>query len=470
MKAKSLRRKYPRFIYEKYSYKISGNNLEIFFAFLTGTKIKFRPKILIENINKSQIDKIGERVLNNLIFNLGLMEIPTYWKATCSPEIIIKAGFLNSEQIKYPSVAKGEDERRFIDWWKDLIIKGMGQFFYENRIDFSQPGFLKIIYPSVAKGKDERRFIDSKNNKNFKKFNKKLKKDKFLIAMGEGKDSIVTLELLKKKKLDLSCFVVNPNKIHFKILKKASITNPIIVERKIDPKLLELNRKGFLNGHTPVTALHSFLAVFCALLFNFGRVVFSNEKSSDESNLKYLGKTINHQYSKSSDFEKKFQNYIKKYLASDIDYFSFLRPLSEIQIAKIFSKFPQYFPLFLSCNEAKKTYSGAEKPTFKWCCKCSKCLFVFTILYPFLEEKQLIKIFGQNLFNKKELLPTMLQLIGEKGIKPFEYVGTKKENLLALYLSWRKYRERFSVKLPFLLKYFEEKILLKHSNLKKRIH
>lgn len=452
MKAKFLRRKYPRFIYEKYSYKISGNNLEIFFAFLIGTKIKFRPKIVIENIDKSQIDKIGKRVLNNLIFNLGLMEIPTYWKTTCSPEIIIKAGFLNSEQIK---------------WWKDLIIKGMGQFFYENRIDFSQPGFLKIIYPSIAKGEDERKFIDSKNNKNSKKFNKKLKKDKFLIAMGEGKDSIVTLELLKKKKLDLNCFVVNPNKIHFKILKKASITNPIIVERKIDPKLLELNRKGFLNGHTPVTASYSFLAVFCALLFNFGRVIFSNEKSSDESNLKYLGKTINHQYSKSSDFEKKFQNYIKKYLASDIDYFSFLRPLSEIQIAKIFSKFPQYFPLFLSCNEAKKTYSGVEKPTFKWCCKCSKCLFVFTILYPFLEEKQLIKIFGQNLFNKKEFLPIMLQLIGEKGIKPFECVGTKKENLLAFYLSWRKYRERFSVKLPFLLKYFEEKILLKHSNLKK---
>ena len=429
VEANFLRKKYPRFIYKKYSYKISGKNLEIFFDFLIEPKIKFRPKIVIENIDKKQIKEVGDRVLNNLIFHLGLIELLSYWKSTCSPEIIIKAGFLNSEQIK---------------WWKDLIIQGMGQFFYENKIDFSQPGFLKII---------------SKNNKNFKKFSKKLKKDKFLIAMGEGKDSIVTLELLKKKKLYLSCFVVNPNKIHFKILKKASITNPIIVERKIDPKLLESNRKGFLNGHTPVTASHSFLAVFCALLFNFSRVVFSNEKSSDEGNLKYLGKTINHQYSKSSDFEKKFQNYIKKYLASDIDYFSFLRPLSEIQIAKIFSKLPQYFPLFLSCNEAKKTYSGTEKPTLKWCCKCSKCLFVFTILYPFLEEKQLIKIFGKNLFNDKNLLPIMKELIGKKGFKPFECVGTKKETLVAFYLSWKKNRDLVSIKLPFLLEYFEKKIL-----------
>ena len=133
--------------------------------------------------------------------------------------------------------------------------------------------------------------------------------------------------------------------------------------------------------------------------------------------------------------------------------------MSEIQIAKIFSKLPQYFPLFLSCNEAKKTYSGTEKPTLKWCCKCSKCLFVFTILYPFLEEKQLIKIFGKNLFNDKNLLPIMKELIGKKGFKPFECVGTKKETLVAFYLSWKKNRDLVSIKLPFLLEYFEKKIL-----------
>ena len=421
-KLQYLRKKYPKFIYKSYFWKISGSNLEIFFDFQIEPDIYFKPEIIIRNVDKKNLPQIGDRVLQNLIFHLGLIELLSYWKATCSPQIIIKAGFLNSEQLSF---------------WKDLIMRGMGQFFYENKIDFNQPGFLKII---------------SENNNNFKKFNKKLKKDKFLIAMGEGKDSIVTLELLKKKKLNLSCFVVNPNKIHFKILKKAGITNFIIIERKIDPKLLELNKKGFLNGHTPITALHSFLAVFCAILFNFGRVVFSNEKSSDESNLKYLGRNINHQYSKSSGFEKKFQSYTKEYLAGNIDYFSFLRHFSEIQIAKTFSKFPQYFPLFLSCNEAKKTYSGRKRPTFKWCCKCPKCLFVFAVLYPFLEEKQLIKIFGKNLFNDKSLLPIMKSLIGKGKPKPFECVGTKKESRLVFKLSLEKAKK--TGKMPYLLTKF----------------
>lgn len=433
-----LRKKYPRFVYKNYKISHKRGNLEISLNFEIGPDISFSPKLKIKNVSQAQIKKIGKEVLENLVFHLGLMEIPTYWKLTCSPIIEIQAGSLQKEQIK---------------WWKDLIIKGMGQYFYENKINFLKPGFLKIV---------------SKNNKDFKKFNKEFKKHKFLIAMGEGKDSIVSLELLKKKKLDLNCLVVNPNKIHFKILRQAGIKNPIIVERRIDPKLLELNKNApkeslrdptgykFLNGHTPVTALHSFLAVFCAILFSYDNIVFSNEKSADEGNLKYLGKIINHQYSKSFEFEEKLKNYIRKYLTPDINYFSFLRPLYEIQIAKIFSNFPQYFPLFLSCNEAKKTYSGRKKPTFKWCGECPKCLFVFTILYPFLKEKQLIKIFGQNLFEKKELLPLMLQLIGKKGIKPFECVGTKKECLTAFYLSLNKAKRVGDI--PYLLKYFETKI------------
>jgi len=181
--------------------------------------------------------------------------------------------------------------------------------------------------------------------------------------------------------------------------------------------------------------------------------------------VEYLGKMINHQYSKSFDFEEKFRDYSKKYLAKNIEYFSFLRPLYEIQIAKIFSRYPQYFNAFLSCNEAYKTYSGKKKPTKKWCGKCPKCLFVFTILYPFIGKKKLIKIFGQNLFEKRRLLPLMLELIGERKFKPFECVGTKKESLVVFYLSWKKCRERFSVKIPFLTKYFEEKILTKYQNL-----
>ncbi len=440
MDLKNLQKKYPRFIYEKYSRKISGNNLEIFFDFAITPGINFHPKIIIENIDKQRIKKIGDNALNNLIFNLGLIEMISYWKATCSPEIIVKAGALNFEQIK---------------WWKDLILKGMSQFFYENKINFKSPNFLKIsslqrpVLCETSRGPSSAKL-----------------KNQVLVLVGGGKDSAVTLELLKRTGKNIRCFSLNPTRAASKTMKVAGCKKSVVVRREIDKKLLELNKKGYLNGHTPFSAYLAFLSVLAAAIFGNKYVALSNERSSNEGNIKYLGRIINHQWSKSFEFEQKFRNYCKRYLTKEIEYFSFLRPLYEIQIAKLFGKYPKYFPVFLSCNEAYKTASGTKLPAKKWCGKCSKCLFVFTILYPFLTEKELLKIFRKNLFNDKNLLPIMQELTGERGFKPFECVGTEKESLVAFYLSLRSFMRR-RVKPPFLLQYFEEKILPKYRNLEK---
>ncbi len=433
MKYKSLRKKYPKFIYENYSYKISGNNLEIFFDFKIKPNICFRPKITIENVKKKRIAQIGERVLNHLIFHLGLIEIPSYWKATCSPEIEIQTGYLNKEQIK---------------WWKDLIINGMGQFFYENKIDFRKPNFLKI----------------SAKNRNGKKSpvrgNLSLWQDRFLVPIGGGKDSIVTLEELKKQRKKIGCFLVNPNKIMKKVVKVAGIKDSVIVRREIDPVLLELNKKRFLNGHTPITAVFSFLSVLVAVFFNYSNIAFSNEKSADEGNVKYLGVTINHQWSKSSQFEKKFKYYCKKYLAKEINYFSYLRNYGELEISKKFIKYPQYFSVFSSCNNSMKI----EAKEIRWCGNCPKCLFVYASLYPLLNKKQLFKIFGRDFFQNRKLLPTMKSLIGKGKIKPFECVGTYKESQLAFKLSLEKDLRQMKRKpIPYLLKIFNS-LFVKASN------
>jgi len=470
-KIQNLRKKYPRFIYEKYFWKILGGDLNISFVFKIEPDIEFNPKIIIKNIDKNRTKGLGNRILDNLIFNLGLIEMLSYWKATCSPEILIEAGPLsmnaspsspsstnlrfvsiNKEQIKYPSVARREDERKFIDWWKDLIMNGMSQFFYENKIDFRKPNFLKF---NVTR-KD---FVTNVTRKELA-----TSKEGVLVPVGGGKDSVVTLEILKKSKKELSFFSLNPTGAAQKIMKIAGVKEPIIVRRKIDEKLFELNRQGFLNGHTPFSAELALLSVLVATIFGRKYIVLSNERSANEGNLKYLGKMINHQWSKSFEFEERFREYSQKYLTPGVKYFSFLRPLYEIQIAKLFSKYPQYFNAFLSCNEAYKTYSGTKLPTKKWCGKCPKCLFIFAILYPFIGDK-VIKIFGKNLFEDKNLLPIMQELIGEKKFKPFECVGTKKESLIAFYLSWKKYRGQTPVNLPALLKHFEEKILPKYQNL-----
>ncbi|HPD19697.1 MAG TPA: hypothetical protein PLV95_00435 [Candidatus Pacearchaeota archaeon] len=409
-----LRKKYPVFYYESYSFKQTKGGLLVSFVFKTGDII-FHPKVLIK---KAKLKK----GIDNLVFNLGLIEMFSYWKAVCSPKIVVKCGRLDAFQKK---------------WWKELLIKGMGQFFYENRIDFTKKGFIEI--ESIKKGKTGRA-------KNF------IKGRQVLIPLGGGKDSAVVLDLFSQEK-KTACFSLNPNQRIKQMAKIGHCKEFIVVEREIDKKLLQLNRKGFLNGHTPFVAYLSFLSVLLAVLFNKKYVVFGNEDSANEGNVNYLGKEINHQYSKTIDFEKKFKDYSQKYLAKDVNVFSILRPFYELQIGKIFSSLKQYFPVFLSCNEANKTCSGTKKKTEEWCGHCPKCLFVFMILYPFVEEKELIKIFRFNLLDKKELLPLLKELIGEKKVKPFECVGTRKESLVALYLGWKKNQGR---KQPFLLSYFEK--------------
>ena len=230
MNIKLLRKKYPKFIYRDYSYKISKKSLEIFFDFeiepssersgnkvLTkqGSSISFKPRLVIENIDNSQIKKVKKEILDNLVFHLGLIELLSYWKATCSKEIEIRKHNLNKEQIK---------------WWKDLIINGMGQFFYENKINWRVPKFLEITPIPAETG-------------SLPISQKRLKK-RVLIPVGGGKDSIVTLKILKKTKFPIECFSLNPTNNAKRVMRLAGCSNPIIVERRIDPKLLELNRKG----------------------------------------------------------------------------------------------------------------------------------------------------------------------------------------------------------------------------------
>jgi len=429
-KFQKLRKEYPKFVYEKYGYKISNNNLEIFFDFRIEpdlvpeqaryeASIKFQPKIIIQNIDKKRFEKIEDSVIKNLIFHCGLIEIPSYWKVTCSQEIEIKAGYLNGDQVK---------------WWKKLFIDGMGQFFYGNKIDWRKKDFLKIKINSGEK---------------YKKFEGKLK-NRYLVPFAGGRDSIVTLESLKGLRKTISLFTVNPIEKIQRTVRVSQIKEQIIVKRIIDKKLLELNKKGFLNGHTPFTAALSFVSVCCATLFDYKNIAFSNEKSADEGNVKYLGKVINHQWAKSSEFEKMFQYYSKRYLAGEINYFSYLRKYTELEISKILTKYPQYFSVFSSCNAGMRmNASGLLRAKKRWCGNCIKCLFVYATLYPYLKKEQLLKIFGSDFFESKRFLPAMEALIDKKTIKPFECVGTKKETKKAFELSLK--RARNEGKVPYLL-------------------
>jgi 7-cyano-7-deazaguanine synthase in queuosine biosynthesis len=433
LQASDLRKKFPEFVFESYKWSFSKKDFKATFKFVCG-KYKFTPSIKIKNVPASA-KKIKKGLIDNFVFNLGLIESFSYWKAFCSPKIIVKCGYLDKTQAA---------------WWEKLLLNGMGQYFFENKINFKTKDFIKFI--STA---------EPQKNELLRASN-----DAVLLPIGGGKDSLTSLHILENKANNIACFFLNPTKSALAAEKTFKSKNSVVAERKIESELLELNRKGFLNGHTPFVAYLSFISALSALLFNKKYIVLSNEKSSNEGNTIYLKEEINHQYSKALDFENRFRSYVKNYLSSNLEYFSLLRPLYELQIAKIFAERKDLLPIFLSCNEAEKTYSGTREKSGVWCGACAKCLFVYMILYPFASTTKLKSIFGQDLFNKKELLPIMLELIGEEEIKPWECVGTKREANIALYLSWKKNVIR-DAEQPFLLEFFADTIMPKSKDWEK---
>ena len=189
----------------------------------------------------------------------------------------------------------------------------------------------------------------------------------------------------------------------------------------------------------------AFISYLCAYLSNKKNIVLSNESSANQPTVP--GTNVNHQYSKSYDFEKKFDLYVKKYFKIDLNYFSLLRGISEYQIGMLFSKYKKYHQIFKSCNVGSKT------EPWTWCCNCPKCLFVFIILSPHLYKNELIDIFGQDLYEREDLLETFIDTIGEGNAKPFECVGTIEEAKFAISTLINKLDKD---NLPYLLKYYYE--------------
>jgi hypothetical protein len=428
-----LRKNYPVFTYKSFEWEYEENDLLIKWN-LSTSNFEFHPQLRILNAKK-QVSQTDKKVIDNFIFNLGVLESFSYWKAFCSPVIEIPAGYLDDDQLIF---------------WTDLLLCGMGQYFYENNISYTEKNFIEIR----SQSDDHSRFLKFGTN-NLRSENRKT-----LIPVGGGKDSSLSLNLLtgNLSLKTLGAFVLNQNNNPSikNIIKISGIDFIIETERVVDQKLLELNKNGFLNGHTPFSAYLAFLSVFAAVIFGFQDVVFSNERSSNEGNAKYLGFEFNHQYSKTIEFENKFRDYNRKYL-SDINFFSFLRPLYDLQIMKLFSKCFRYLPAFISCNKTAR--EG------RWCGKCSKCLSTYVCLFPFLDDETMLSIFGRDLLSDLDLVDLTHSMIGEDTVKPFECIGTREELKIAFYLSYKKAGNPDSLAL---LKYFVERILPEETNWEER--
>jgi hypothetical protein len=397
---RELRKKYPVFYYERFRLEYLQSSVKLTFDFKSASDIEFHPEIVIEASN-SQPRKLPPTVINNLAFHLGLIESISYWKATCSPTISVRPGHMDASQIS---------------WWKDLIFHGMGEFFCVNQIDFRDPDFIRFDVDSGSR---------------FEILQEPLSK-KSLLPIGGGRDSAVAGMVFSKSGLEIGSLLLNPTPAAQMVAQQIRPAETITVRRIIDSQLFRLNEFGFLNGHTPFSAYLAFLSALCAVLFDYSDIVLANEHSSNEGNTEYLGQIINHQYSKSLRFEERFDSYLRQYLATTAKYYSFVRPLSELQIGSAFARFPELFGVIKSCNR-----NPASKD---WCGSCPKCLSVFVTTYPFVSHSDMLKIFGKDFFENPEAIRMLRQLAGRDGHKPFECVGTYDEIIAALQLCVDKCR------------------------------
>lgn len=393
-KFEEYREKYPEFIYRGYHFTLDTAKDEegretgqcrVEYDFETPGLSEFHPTWTFPV--RRTLTEETKKILGELIFQLGMVETISYYKITCPKKVRILCGTLTKEQRS---------------WWEKLYYNGLGEFMYRNGIEVSEEELLSIECPTP----------EEEN----KPYQDPTRYEGFLIPVGGGKDSVVTLETLRGE--DIMTYHINDDSAIDEVIEVFNhAANDCRARRTLDKNMLELNRQGYLNGHTPFSAIVAFSSTIAAFLNGRRMIALSNETSANETTVR--GSFVNHQYSKSYEFEQDFQNYIGQITTSDIHYFSFLRPLAEIQIAALFAQCTNYHRVFLSCNR------GSKKGI--WCCDCPKCLFVYIILSPFLKEEELIGIFGEKLLDKESLEKDFRELTGLDENKPFECVGTRSE-------------------------------------------
>lgn len=386
-KFNDLRNKYEKIVYKGFTIDEGNETFKITYNFVIPNLISFNPTISF-NIDLFINENLNEKLLNKIIYRLGLIELISYYKAVCPKKIVLENGYISKDEEKF---------------FKKIFYNGLGEFFYQNNININEEELFEFVINGEEETIDNVSFNGEGN----------------LIPIGGGKDSCVSLELLNG--MNNKCFMINPKDVH---LKCAGDTESYTVKRTIDQNLIKLNNEGYLNGHTPFSAIVAFTSYLVAYITNRSNIILSNEGSANEPTI--IGTNINHQYSKTYEFENDFYNYTKNVFKININYFSLLRPLKEVQIAYLFSKYPKYHNIFRSCN------LGSKENPWVWCCKCPKCLFIFIMSRAFLSKEEVINIFGTNLLDDTSLEKYFLELIGKSDTKPFECIGTIDEVKYAL--------------------------------------
>jgi len=390
--------RYAKFIFDRYEFDKTTGQLKLYYGY--DDALQFCESYHFDFQFVEHDEAVLDRALQLLFFMAGV----SYYKLYLAPEITVNSGVI--DEVTAAFLGK-------------TYSRGLGEFFYVNKLDpktsvtfpINSPG----LQPLPFKGLDGQ-----------------------LIGLGGGKDSLVSVELLRAQPR-VATWSLNHRSQLEPLAQRVGLPH-FWVAREWDKQLAELNKQGALNGHVPISAIFSCVGNIVGILSGYRDLVVSNESSASEPTLNYQGVDINHQYSKSLEYEQDFQACLSHLFGDGLRYYSYLRPFSELRIAELFAPtgFDKYLGVFSSCNRA---FRHGEHQMF-WCGECAKCAFVCLILPPFVESSALLSLWGgKNLLLEPGLDGTYRQLLGIAGTKPLDCVGEVKEARAAMRLDQKLYPE-----------------------------
>lgn len=383
------------------TYKVDRKRSTIIFTyrvkFTFGVTKTFTDRLILSDVKPEMWEKIPKEVLEPTLQALLLMIGINYWQAFPTKNMLIEGFTLTHEQAQF---------------WDSLYLNALGEFFYLMKIDFRN--LIAFPYDNSATAPTPARFE---------------RPTRALLLNGAGKDSILSAEMLKASGIPFDFFAFAPTPAHKRIAKLVG-AKTINVSRHRDPWL-----NAIMQGAYPSVSTFTFIAVLLAELIGYDKIVFSNERSADFGNLDYLGLPVNHQWCKSSEAEKMINDYVLRFITPDISTSSLLRKFSELEIVKRFVHYPQYLYDVTSCNSyfwLPRIQQRLQRTNY-WCNQCPKCVFLFACFSAFLPKKEVVHMFGADLYTKRHHLRLFRRILGIEGFKPLDCVGEPEEMILAMH-------------------------------------
>ena len=310
-----------------------------------------------------------------------------------------------------------EQEAKF---WNDVFRNGLGEFLYKNDLHADRLAQFMPVNGNINPSAEDKLNWEAQA----------------LLGIGGGKDSIVAGELLKEMGIPTKGFVLatGSNKGQAEAVAEVMEVSLLAIERRLDPQISEMNKlEGSYNGHVPISLIFALSGCLLASMNESKYVIVANEASASIPQVEHNGVAVNHQWSKSFIFERAFQGYVHRYISAHLDYFSLIRPLSSLAVAKIFANYSQYFEVFTSDNahfKQDKTVDGQSR----WSLDSPKSLSSYILLAPWMNNTDLDHTFGRNFLAETSLNELFLDLLGAGTEPVLDCVGTPLELKLSLSL------------------------------------